>query len=200
MGLKVECIWFFTLRGVQQITVCALEFFITPLIFPLPSHSHAPQYEGQTGGSTVCHTLPLCGNFPPPPPSSSCATRLERTRLQSAEQREHQGVLLALGSAANWEEWKGAILRRDNESRCRATSRGKQAARGSPVSCFRSLLSSCCCRESGYLGRRGGALDLGCKQGREAFRKTASVCAPRQLSQSFLDDTGRGHPPISPEL
>lgn len=58
--------------------------------------------------------------------------------------------------------------------------------------CSRSLLCFCCCHESGF-----PALDLGCKQGHEVFRKTASVCAPRQLSQRFLDDTGRG-PPATP--
>lgn len=37
--------------------------------------------------------------------------------------------------------------------------------------CSRSLLCHCCCRESGFPSGRGAALDLGCKQGREALRK-----------------------------
>lgn len=71
---------------------------------------------------------------------------------------------------------------------------GKEAARGAPIAALARCSASVVAVTQAFQ-HKGAALDLGCKQGRQASRKRpqrASVCAPRQLSQSFLGDTGRG--------
>lgn len=53
----------------------------------------------------------------------------------------------------------------------RAAVPGKAGSTWRSHLCSRSLLCHCCCRESGFPSGRGAALDLGCKQGREALKK-----------------------------
>lgn len=91
-----------------------LQVFISVLIFLslTRTRTHPSQYKGQAGYSIVCRVNPLCGKFCLCSevyhagffPLAAVLYKLESPWLQSAVHGEHQGVLLALGGAANWGE------------------------------------------------------------------------------------------------